>query len=161
MELLHTLLGAVKRCCAALPDKRTGANGQYSMADIGLSAFCVFFAQSPSFLAHQRQLESAHARSNCQTLFGISRIPTDSHIRAMLDPVPPQHFFGLFREVVAHLEESGGLAAFRRLGGHVLMALDGNEYHRSTKFHCPNCSTRTRDKRPSQSVHTLVAATIV
>ena len=78
MEVLDTLLGALTRCCAALPDKRTGENGQYSMAEIGLSAFCVFFTQSPSFLAHQRQLASGHTQSNCQTLFGISRIPTDS-----------------------------------------------------------------------------------
>jgi hypothetical protein len=53
----------------------------------------VFFLQSPSFLAHQRQLAEGHGRSNCQTLFGIEQIPTDSHIRALLDPVPPEHFW--------------------------------------------------------------------
>ena len=35
------------------------------MADIGLSAFSVFFMQSLSFLAHQKALEARRRRSNC------------------------------------------------------------------------------------------------
>jgi hypothetical protein len=78
MEVLDSLLSVVRRCCEGFPDKRTGTNRQYTMADIGLAALSVFFTQSPSFLDHQRQLETGYGRSNCQTLFGISRIPTDN-----------------------------------------------------------------------------------
>lgn len=161
MEVLDTLIDSLKRCCATLPDKRTGANTSYSVADFGLAAFSVFFLQCPSFLAHQRHLAEGHGRSNCQTLFGIEKIPSDNHIRAMLDPVPPQHFFPMFRDVVAHLEASGGLEPFRRLGGHVLIALDGTEYYRSAKVHCRHCSTRARSGGKSEFFHTLVAATLV
>jgi hypothetical protein len=61
------------------------------MADIGTAAFSVFFMQSPSFLAHQRQLaqRAGHGRSNCETLFGMTKIPSDNHIRDMLDGVAP------------------------------------------------------------------------
>jgi hypothetical protein len=38
--------------------------------------------QSPSFLAHQRHLETEQGRSNCETLFGMRKIPGDSQIRA-------------------------------------------------------------------------------
>src|SRR6478672_1229812 len=86
MEVLESLIGAVRRCCAAFPDQRTGTNVRYAMPDIGMGAFSLFFVQSPSFLDFQRRLEAGHGRSNCQTLFGMSRIPTDNHIRAMLDP---------------------------------------------------------------------------
>jgi hypothetical protein len=161
MEVLDTLLGALRRCCETLPDKRTGANTTYSVADFGLAAFSVFFLQSPSFLAHQRQLAEGHGRSNCQTLFGMGKIPTDNHIRDMLDPVPPEHFFPLFRDLVGHLEERGGLTAFRRLGEHVLIALDGTEYFRSAKIHCPHCSSRARAGGKSEYFHTLLAATLV
>ena len=65
---------------------------RYTMADIGLSAFSLFFMQSPSFLAHQRRLEEGQGRSNCQKLFGLDRIPSDNQIRALLDPVSPDHF---------------------------------------------------------------------
>jgi hypothetical protein len=76
------LIGAVRRCCEGFPDPRRGDNGSYAMADFGLAAFSVFFAQSPSFLAHQRQLAAGHGRSNAHTLFGMSRIPGDSLNRA-------------------------------------------------------------------------------
>jgi hypothetical protein len=83
------------------------------MADIGFSAFSLFFLQSPSFLAHQRRLEAGQGRSNCQTLFGLDRVPSDNHIRVLLDPVSPDHFHPVFAEMVAELEGSSGLEAFR------------------------------------------------
>jgi hypothetical protein len=50
------------------------------MADIGLSAFSLFFVQSESFLSYQRSLEEGRKTSNCHTLFGMAKIPTDNHI---------------------------------------------------------------------------------
>ena len=51
MEVLDSLISAVRRCCEGFPDKRTGTNGHYRMGDIGMAAFSLFFTQSPSFLA--------------------------------------------------------------------------------------------------------------
>ena len=49
----------------------------------------MFFMQSASFLAYQRTMEKGHGRSNCQTLFGIGRIPSDNYIRDFLDEADP------------------------------------------------------------------------
>jgi hypothetical protein len=83
MKILDRLIGALRGCCHSLPDLRQGGDVRYTMADIGLSAFSLFFLQSPSFLAHQRRLEEGQGRSNCQTLFGLDQIPSDNHIRAL------------------------------------------------------------------------------
>ncbi len=99
------------------------------MADIGLAAFSVFFMQSPSFLAHQSALEARRGRSNCASLFAMEKIPSDNHIRDMLDPVAPEALFGMFERPLDELEAGGGLATFRCLGGHTLFALDGTEHH--------------------------------
>src|SRR3954452_6659492 len=64
MQMLETLLQGVRSACAAFPDKRHG-EVTYNMADIGLSAFSLFFLQSESFLAHQRALEAGRKMSNC------------------------------------------------------------------------------------------------
>ena len=102
------------------------------MGDIGMAAFSVFFMQSPSFLAHQRRFEEGHGRSNCETLFGLAKIPSDNHIRHMLDPASPDLLHPVFAELVEQLGQAeGGLDVFRRLGGHVLIALDGTQYHGS------------------------------
>ena len=110
-----------------------------------MGAFSVFFMQIPSFLAHQRQFEQAHGRSNCASLFGICKIPSDNHIRDMLDPACPALLHPAFSETVAQLQRiDAGLDVFRRLDGHVLIALDGTEYHCSPKIDCQHCSTRVR-----------------
>src|SRR5450759_3490880 len=74
-------------------DRRTGDNIKYSMQDIGLGAFSVFFTQCPSFLAHQKTMQQAKGQSNAQSLFHLEQLPCDNHIREMLDPVPPERLF--------------------------------------------------------------------
>ena len=126
---------------------RTGAGARMASTAwrIRMSAFSVFFMQSPSFLAHQRRMEEGHGRSNCQSLFGMGKIPSDNRIRDMLDPASPQLLNPLFFEIMSRLQgEQGGLDVFRRLEGHVLIALDGTEYFCSKEIDCPNCLTRRR-----------------
>jgi len=128
------------------------------MADIGLSAFSIFFMGSPSFLAHQRALQRGHGRSNCQTLFGMSAIPSDNYIRLMLDGVPPSAFDRLFLRAV---EAAGPLSPFRRLDGRVLIALDGTEHFCSRKIHCQNCCTRRRSDGGTEYFHAFLGASLV
>ena len=70
-------------------DPRRGRNTQYTLVDAGLSAFSIFFMQSPSFLEYQRSLEQAQGRNNAQTLFGVHAIPSDNQIRTLLDATDP------------------------------------------------------------------------
>lgn len=161
MQRLETLIGALRQCSETFPDKRHGNNAVYAMSDIALAAFSAFFMQSPSFLAHQRQLEEGHGRSNCQTLFGLDRIPTDNHIRAMLDPVDPALLRPVFAAVLDQLESAGGIEAFRRPDGYMPIALDGTEYFCSNKIHCPRCSQRKRSSGKTEYFHAMLGATLV
>jgi hypothetical protein len=151
MEMLESLLAGVRSACAGFPDRRRG-NVTYSMADIGLSAFSLFFMQSESFLAHQRALEEGRKTSNCRSLFGMTAVPTDNHIRAMLDPVHPSHLQPAFDQTLEMLRRQGGLRAFQRLGGRVLIALDGTEYFCSQKLGCPQCLTRQRGNSKTENI---------
>ena len=128
------------------------------MADIGLSAFSVFFMGSPSFLAHQRRLDEGQGRSNCQTLFGIAAIPTDAYIRLMLDGAPPDAFDPLFYRV---LETPGVLEPFLRLAGRPVVALDGTEHFRSRNIHCPRCLKRERSDSGTEYYHAFLGASLV
>jgi hypothetical protein len=122
VQIQDRLIAALRRRCRALPDRRRGKSTTYAMADFALAAFAPFLMQSPSFLAHQRHLEAGHGRSNCETLFGMSKIPGDGQVRAMLDPIDPALSYPLFADVVAELQQSGGLDAMRVLDGHGLIA---------------------------------------
>ena len=160
MTLIGQLISELKEVCAGLPDKRVGPRrgGEYSMADIGLSAFSMFFMGSPSFLAHQRALQEGQGRSNCQTLFGMSDIPSDNYIRLMLDGASPSAFDGLFLRAV---EAAGSLSPFQRLDGRVLIALDGTEHFCSRKIHCRNCCSRRRADGGTEYFHAFLGASIV
>jgi hypothetical protein len=103
----HLLL--LRQNMGSLPDGRTGDNTSYSMEDIGLGAFSVFFTQSPSFLAHQKTMQQARGQSNAQSLFHLEQIPSDNHIRQMLDPVPPETLFPCYDAVLASLRQEGHL----------------------------------------------------
>ena len=74
-----------------LPDRRTRPNTKYEMADAALGAFAVFFMQSPSFLAHQRDMQRRKGQNNAASLFGLDEVPSDPQIRNLLDPVAPEH----------------------------------------------------------------------
>jgi len=59
------------------------------------------------------------------------------------------------------LPAQGGLAPFQRLGGRVLIALDGTEYFCSQKLGCPQCLTRRRANGQVESYHAMLAVTLV
>jgi hypothetical protein len=110
MRPLDVLLGSLRGCLDRFPDKRRGLNTTYPMGDIGMAAFSVFFMQSPSFLAHQRRFEAGHGHSNCTSLFGIAKIPSDNHIRDMLDPASPDLLHPVFAAAVDQIRQiDGGL----------------------------------------------------
>jgi hypothetical protein len=158
---LESYLEDLRVRCGGMPDKRRGRNGRYLMADIGMAAFSVFFMQSPSFLAHQRTLNEGRGRSNAQTLFKMTEIPCDNHIRQMLDGVPTDHLDAVFAAIVEDVDRRGGLTALRCLGGRALIALDGSEHFCSRKISCPHCSTRKRSDGETEYFHSFVGATLV
>ncbi|MBK7920035.1 MAG: hypothetical protein IPJ94_28025 [Chloroflexi bacterium] len=98
-----------------LTDKRTGQNIQYQVND-AQAPFAIFFMQSASFLAGQRHLRQAKGKSNAETVFKMERIPTDTHIRNLLDPVSPSELSGEFRFLLAQLADSGHLSQWYRAG---------------------------------------------
>src|ERR1700683_3294117 len=128
MQLLPSLLSELQAVCATFPDPRKGRGGNIEIADFGLAAFSMFFMQSASFLAYQRTMEKGHGRSNCQTLFGIGRIPSDNYIRDMLDEADPALLPPCFERMETLLEGPAMRQALGRLGGRTLIAWDVTQY---------------------------------
>jgi hypothetical protein len=150
------------RCvAAALPDRRTGDNTRYCMADIALAAFAVFFTQCPSLLSFQQNMEKAHGRNNARSLFRVESIPCDNHIRQTLDPVEPSHFFSLFDELHRAFDETGLLEAMRAVGHTRLIALDATWYFSSQNLCCPNCSCLQHADGKTTHFHSAITPVIV
>jgi hypothetical protein len=155
------LIGHLRTVLAEQPDGRTGQNLSYEMEDFGLSAFSVFFTQSPSFLAHQKAMQAARGQNNAQSFFEIQAIPCDNQIRQMLDPVPPQAIYPVYDQIYDSLRAQGILETFRAVHDSTLIALDGTWYHSSKKIHCPCCSQLEHKSGEITYYHSAVTPVIV
>ena len=156
------MVKSLQRAIGKFPDKRTGKNTTYGMMDAAAGAFSVFFTQEPSFLSFQKHLEERYGLSNAKTLFEMSDIPTDNHIRDLLDPVSPSALDPVFADCLDAVRESGDLASFHTTVGQndLLIALDGTWYFSSETVHCKNCSTKTK-KGKTTYYHGMVNPAIV
>jgi len=152
-----------REVAGALPDCRKGKNIRYSMEDIALSAFSVFFTQCPSFLSFQRAMEEARGRNNARSLFEVEKIPCDNHIRQTLDPIEPSHLFSLFDELHAGFEQAGLLETMRAVENTRLIALDGTWYFssQSENVHCPHCSHINHRNGECTHYHSAITSVVV
>lgn len=155
------LIKQTRQIFGDLSDRRTGNNCKYSMEDIGLGAFSVFFTQSASFLAHQKTMQQTKGRSNAQSLFQMGEIPSDNHIRQTLDPVPPGKLFGLYDEVYERLRKKGVLESYRAVADTIPIALDGTWYHSSQKIHCNCCSCMEHQNGEKTYYHSAITPVMV
>ena len=154
-------LRAVRTAAATFPDTRKGKNKHYTVRDAALGAFAVFFTQSPSFLAYQRDMTKSQGQSNAHTLFGLTEIPCDNQIRTLLDPVPPALLEPVFAHGFTTLVETQQLAAFRSWQKRLLVVLDGTQYFTSQHLSCPQCSRQTHRNGTITYSHRMLTPVIV
>jgi hypothetical protein len=157
------LIGQIKQTFATLPDARSGDGiyQKYDMSDAALSAFSVFFMQSPSFLDYQKTMEKEGGKNNARSLFGIHLIPSANQIRNLLDPVPAETISPIYREILRGLQQSGKINEFHVLDKTILVAIDGVEYFSSQSIHCDCCSTKTLKNGKTHYSHVAVTPVIV
>ena len=157
------LIERLRSVAAGLPDRRTGDNTQFVMADIALAAFSVFFTQCPSFLSYQLGMEHSRGRNNARALFQIARIPSDNHIRQTLDPVAPSHLFSLFDDLHQAFDEAGLLKQMRAVQSTRLIALDATRYFSSQSKNvcCSNCSCQQHADGNTTHFHSAITPVIV
>jgi hypothetical protein len=152
---------ALRTAIATFPDKRKGKNKHYALVDAALGAFAVFFTQSPSFLAYQRDMAARKGQSNAHTLFGLHEIPSDNQIRILLDPVSPELRVPRFHHGLVMLAQTQQLAGFRSWQHRLLVVLDGTQYFASQKISCPQCSPQTHATGTTPYSHRLLTPGIV
>ena len=147
---------------SVLPDTRGKSNNQhYEMADAALSAFSIFFTQSPSFLDSQVRMQKHQGKNNAVSLFGVHEIPSDNQIRNLLDPVPPETLFPLMATISDELYQGGYLDGFRSINGTLLIALDGTDFFSSENISCPCCTQSNQKNGKTLYRHIAVTPVLV
>jgi len=160
-KVFKQIIGELAQSFEKLPDYREGLNTRYEIKDAAVSAFSVFFTQSPSFLASQRLLQKSKGKNNLQKLFGVENIPTDTQTRNLLDPLAPSLLSELFPFGINLLKEKGILKKFESYAGQILISTDGTETVSSQKLHCQNCSHRELKNGETHYFHSAILPVIV
>ena len=152
------LFGSLRSRFASLPDLRSG-EVEIPLADALMSAFAMFSLKDPSLLAfdHRRH----NPKDNFRTIYGINRVPCDSQMRDILDPIDPANLRAPFREVFRRLQRGQVLKRFVYLDGHYLLSLDGTTYFSSSKIHCSSCLEKHHRNGSVSYSHQLLGATLV
>jgi hypothetical protein len=128
------LLSMLRADFADLTDHRSG-KPDISLADALMSAFALFSLKSPSLLAFDKE----RTEDNLQRVYGIERVPCDTAMREILDPVEPESLRPLFKHVFGALQRGKALEEIVFVEGHYLLALDGTGYFSSQQIHCASC----------------------
>jgi len=153
-----TLFRLLYSIFSSVPDARSG-EVEFPLADILMSAFAMFSLKDPSLLAFDQR--RGDPNDNFRTIYGINRVPCDSQMRAILDPVDPACVRAPFLEIFRCLQRGKMLEHFVYLDGYYLVSLDGTEYFSSHKIHCASCLEKRHRNGTVTYYHQLLGATLV
>ena len=141
---------------ARFPDDRVG-DTEIALADALMSAFAMFSLKAPSLLAFDKE----RAEGNLHTIYGIERVPCDTRMREILDPISPKWLRPAFKSVFRQLQRGKALEAMTWLDGHYLLALDGTGYFSSKTIHCASCLRRVHRNGSMTYAHQMLGAAII
>ena len=158
------LLNQTRATFEDFPDRRktkTSNNLKYAVADAAMSAFSVFFTQSPSFLDYQERMRKKHGKCNAQSILGVPKLPSMNQVRNLLDPVSPTARYPLFQEINDELYHNGYLDSYRSLNGSLLLAIDATDCFSSEEISYPGCTQQTLKNGQTLYRHIAVTPVIV
>jgi hypothetical protein len=144
MSTLKQIIKIIRREAKKLPDSRGKKHLTYSIEDILLSAFGVFYFQSGSWLNFQKNMQKQAGRDNAKSLFDVEKIASDNHIRDVLDDIGVDKLQPIFDKIYKLLLEKKELDKYQYFDNTIMILLDGTHYHNSQKIHCPLCQTKQK-----------------
>ena len=142
----------------SLSDPRSG-EVEIPLGDALMSAFSMFSLKGPSLLAFDDRRRDPN--DNFRTIYGMNRVPSDSQMRDILDPIDPANLRPGFRDVFRRLQRGKVLEHFVYLDGHYLLSLDGTTYFSSSKIHSSSCLEKHHRNGSVTYSHQLLGATLV
>lgn len=157
-----SLIGFIRESFIELTDHRQPSNATtYEMIDAALSAFSVFFTQSPSFLDWQSRMQKTQGRNNVNSVFGVYQIPSDNQIRNLLDDTPPEEIYPIINGLVDCLIQFDVLKDYRvPVTGHYHLVLDGTDIFSSYNLGCEQCSQATKGEK-TRHYHQVVTPILI
>lgn len=123
--------------------------------------FLCFLCKALLFWIFSERCKRHKEKNNAHSLFGVFKIPTDNHIRSLLDSVEPASVYPLFDFVFDGFQRAGVIDSFRISDNRLLLALDGTQYFSSQKLQGSCCSCKTHSNGKISYSHTVMTPVLV
>lgn len=134
-------------------------NIKISMDDALMSGFAMFSLKDASLLEFDKRRTKD---SNLRRIYGLEKVPSDTQMRTILDPVRPVELKPLYRDIFRELQRGKVLEKMVFMDGHYLVSLDGTGYFSSKEVHCASCLEKKHRKTGEISYsHQLLGGAIV
>ena len=145
---LDAVARSVRESFQKIEDERH-KKASISLTDALMSAFAMFSLKDPSLLA----FDSRRHDENMKNLYGIGKVPSDTRMREILDPIDPEKLRPAFLDVFRQLQRGKALEPFVFHQGHYLLSLDGTGYYSSQSVHCESCLERVNKSTGEVTYH--------
>jgi hypothetical protein len=154
---LDALIVLLRERADLLPETRGRVSG-ITIGDAFMSAFAMFSLKDPSLLA----FDARRNDENMKTLYGIEKVPCDTRMREILDPLDPDQLRPFFNLVLRQLQRGKALEPFVFHKNCYLLSLDGTGYFSSHKIHCESCLCKKNKKTGEVTYqHQMLGAALV
>ncbi len=116
---------------------------EISMAEALMSGFAMFSLKDPSLLAFD---ERRGTDQNLRTIYNIEKVPCDTQMRKILDPVNPEQLRPAFKGPIRQLQRGKILKGMVFFEGCYLLSLDGTGFFSSKRLHSDICLEKVNKK---------------
>jgi hypothetical protein len=151
------LFALLRKRFESVQDQRAEIQLTYPLVDVLMSALAMFVFKDPSLLAFVDRQDDP----SLQNIFKIEKIPSDSQMRDILDPIDVEPLNEAFADIFAELQRGGVLKSFRFFDGGYLVAIDGTGYFSSSNIRCPDCLVKKSKDGKTRYAHQAVAAVLI
>lgn len=132
-----------------------------STLDCLMSAVAMFSMKCASLLEFDQTSRDVHVKHNLNTLYKVSRAPSDTQMRERLDPIDSNCVRKAFTEIFASIQRSKGLQPYLYHNDRYLISLDGTGYFSSPTVHCEHCCIKNHKNGTKTYFHQALAAVMI
>jgi hypothetical protein len=157
------LFDIVSKEAAKVPDFRPVNNhDKITLHDAIMSGLAVMHLKYPSLLKFDQDCaQNADKLHNLKSLYNVKRVPSDSRLAELLDPIETRYFRKFFTTLFAYVQRSGRLRQFEYFEEGYLAPIDGTGHFSSGKINCPECCVKKPDSNNPQYYHQLLGCCLV
>lgn len=161
--LADKLINIVSKEAAKIPDHRpNNGHKKIPLHDAIMSGLAVMHLKYPSLLRFDEDCkEKPDKLNNLKALYGVEQVPSDSHLRDMLDPIETRYFRKFFTSLFSYVQRSGRLKQFEYFEEGYLAPVDGTGHFASGSINCQECCVKKPDSKNPQYYHQLLGMCLV